>query len=656
MFTVHYLSLTVRHSHRFLLIALIKAKANPIIRPTPDNYIHQIKVFIVVIKFSKIFALIIFTGFIFGSGTALSKSDTGPSAAEIFGNPNYPAMSYGGYRGISRDEQPSVEDLVEDMKILSAMGVKLLRTYNTSQYLMAERLLMAIHQIKQQDPDFEMYVMLGAWVEAKGSWTTNVDHTKENIKNNTAEINKAVELANEYPDIVKAIAVGNEAMVQWATSYFVFPKTILKWVNHLQQLKKKKRLPKGIWITSSDNYESWGGKGKQYHTKDLEKLVKAVDFISAHTYPFHDSYYNQDYWGVLPHEEQLSRPEMMAGTMKRAMEYAQSQYQGVVDYVDSLGVKKPIHIGETGWASFDNISYGNSGSKAADEYKGRLYYDFMREWTDSAGISLFYFEGFDEQWKHASNPGGSENHFGLVRLNNEVKYALWDLFDEGRFDGLTRGGKPLVKSYGGDVTALLNEVLNPPFKSTMPVRKISTVNEAAVLGKPVTANTYVIANRRMKPTEDNDMSYPSAVVKLQPWEGSVGIEMSPKGVVTILTREGAQWGWGTGFEIQGKKGENLSKFKNGHLNFSIRGDSTLSFQIGYQSGRWEDGDQVNNFVEFGPDTSRKVGSRWISYKIPMSELDSGGNLKNVGNILSVLSTTRDQGKKIYLKNIYYTQD
>ena len=105
-----------------------------------------------------------------------------------------------------------------------------------------------------------MYVMLGAWVEAKGSWGDNVDHTQGNVENNTAEINKAVELANQYPDIVKAIAVGNEAMVQWATSYFVFPKTILKWVNHLQELKKKKRLSRDVWITSSDNYESWGGK------------------------------------------------------------------------------------------------------------------------------------------------------------------------------------------------------------------------------------------------------------------------------------------------------------------------------------------------------------------------------------------------------------
>ena len=43
-----------------------------------------------------------------------------------------------------------------------------------------------------------------------------------------------------YPEIVKIIAVGNEAMVNWAWSYYVKPSVILNWVNHLQDLKNKK--------------------------------------------------------------------------------------------------------------------------------------------------------------------------------------------------------------------------------------------------------------------------------------------------------------------------------------------------------------------------------------------------------------------------------
>ena len=63
-----------------------------------------------------------------------------PTAAEILGNPGYPAFSYGGYRGKSRDLAPTHEQLTEDLKILSAMGIKVLRTYNTSQYRQVERL------------------------------------------------------------------------------------------------------------------------------------------------------------------------------------------------------------------------------------------------------------------------------------------------------------------------------------------------------------------------------------------------------------------------------------------------------------------------------------------------------------------------------------
>ena len=85
----------------------------------------------------------------------------------------------------------------------------------------------------------------------------------------------------------------------------------------------------------------------------------------------------------------------------------------------------------------------------------------MRDWTNKKGISCFYFEAFDEQWKSANNPNDSENHFGLIKLNGEVKYALWNLVDAGAFKGLTRNGNALIKSYDGNKNALLQEVLTP---------------------------------------------------------------------------------------------------------------------------------------------------------------------------------------------------
>ena len=52
------------------------------------------------------------------------------TAADILGNPDYLAISYGGYRGKSRDIQPTVEQIKDDMKIIAAMGIKILRDYN----------------------------------------------------------------------------------------------------------------------------------------------------------------------------------------------------------------------------------------------------------------------------------------------------------------------------------------------------------------------------------------------------------------------------------------------------------------------------------------------------------------------------------------------
>src|SRR3970040_2433816 len=116
----------------------------------------------------------------------------------------------------------------------------------------------------------------------------------------------------------------------------------------------------------------------------------------------------------------------------------------------SIGVNKPVHIGETGWASGDSKLYANEGSKATDEYKAAVYYKLMKDWTNKAGISCFYFEAFDEQWKDGTNPLGSENHFGLINLQGQAKFALWKMVDQGTFKGLTRDGKPITKTYNGN--------------------------------------------------------------------------------------------------------------------------------------------------------------------------------------------------------------
>lgn len=392
----------------------------------------------------------------------MNKNNSGITAEAILGNPDYLAISYGGYRQNSRDIQPTITQLKDDMLILHAMGVRIIRTYNVH-LAQATNILKAIHELKQEDREFEMYVMLGAWIDAKNAWTAEPDRIRdEESERNAIEIEKAVELANQYPDIVKILAVGNEAMVHWAWDYYVEPGIILKWVTYLQDLKKKGKLPATLWITSSDNFASWGGGGEEYHKEDLNKLIKAVDYISMHTYPMHDTHYNPAFWGVPESESGLSDKEKVDAAMERSMQYAIAQYDSVVSYMHSLGVDKPVHIGESGWATVSNEFYGKDGARSIDEYKAASYYSKIRSWSKEKGISVFYFEAFDEPWKDSANPDGSENHFGLFTVDGQAKYAIWDLVDEGTFNGLTRDGNVITKTFEGDYDKMMETVLPPP--------------------------------------------------------------------------------------------------------------------------------------------------------------------------------------------------
>ena len=181
----------------------------------------------------------------------------------------------------------------------------------------------------------------------------------------------------------------------------------------------------------------------------------------------HDTHYNPQFWGIAESEENLSKLEKINAAMERARDYAKSQYRSTADYIKSLGLSKPIHIGETGWATASNSFYGPEGSKATDEYKSALYYQLMRDWTKEEKIACFYFEAFNEPWKDGQNPGGSENHFGLFDVSGKAKYVLWDLVDQNIFKGLSRGGNSISKTFNGNKEQLLNEVFLPSSKNEL---------------------------------------------------------------------------------------------------------------------------------------------------------------------------------------------
>ena len=383
------------------------------------------------------------------------------NAKDIIGNNNYPAISYGGYRGKSREVQPSIEDIKEDLQIMFAQGFRVIRTYDLH-HPFAENTLKAISELKNSDSDFEMYVMLGAWIQCKDAFTDLPIHNEEDLQGNKVEIAEAVRLAQEYQDIVKVIAVGNEAMVHWATSYHLEPKYILKWVKYLQDLKINGTINNNIWITSSDNFASWGGGSEEYHNDDLDELIRSVDYVSMHTYAFHDTYYNPVFWNLSGDLEDLSKKDIIKKAIQKAVEYELSQFNSVQEYIHGIDSSKQVHIGETGWSSVASDLYGYGGTEAADEYKLGLYYEMITDVCVAKSISCFYFSAFDEPWKDSQNENGSENHFGLFTVHGEAKYPLWKKVDQNIFDGLSRGGNPIKKTFNGDFDALLETSNLPP--------------------------------------------------------------------------------------------------------------------------------------------------------------------------------------------------
>ena len=383
------------------------------------------------------------------------------SAKQFIGNSDYPAISYGGYRGKSREQQPTINEIKEDLLIMHAQGFRVFRTYDLH-HPFAENTLKAIREIKQADSDFEMYVMLGAWIQCKDAFTENPIHEEEDFEGNKFEITEAVRLAQEYPDIVKIIAVGNEAMVHWAWSYHVPPKFVLKWVKYLQELKARGDLNDDLWVTSSDNFASWGGGSDDYHNDDLDELIRSVDFVSMHTYAFHDTHYNPSFWNLDAIPENLDKQDTIKQAMKRAVDYELNQFDSVKKYVHEIDPSKEVHIGETGWSSVASDLYGYGGTEAADEYKLGLYYQMISDICYSMSLTCFYFSAFNEPWKDSTNKNGSENHFGLFTVEGKAKYPLWEQVDNGVFNNLTRGGNPIEKTYNGNFEALLKDSNIPP--------------------------------------------------------------------------------------------------------------------------------------------------------------------------------------------------
>jgi len=312
-------------------------------------------------------------------------SETSRPTSSDLSLPHGNAICYSGYRQDQNPRTgvyPSHHEVKEDLLIL-AKNWDYLRLYDSSRH--AE---IVLDVIESESLDFK--VMLGVDLGAELSnpecpW--GADFSEETLRANRADndrqVDRAIELANRYPDSVFAVAVGNEAAVEW-TDHLV---SVDRLIEHVRKVKRAVDQP----VTSCDNYVPW--------TNKLEPLAAELDFISIHTYP------------AWEHR-----------TMVDAVEYTQENYHSVQDhYPDKLVV-----ITEAGWPTASNgrgIKPGNASEKVQAQY-----YDELLAWTAEANILTFVFEAFDEPWKGSADPLEPEKHWGLFTLDRSPKLVMQDLY------------------------------------------------------------------------------------------------------------------------------------------------------------------------------------------------------------------------------------
>jgi exo-beta-1,3-glucanase (GH17 family) len=302
----------------------------------------------------------------------------------------YKAIAYSGFREGQHPDRgegannPSYEETLEDLQILShESNFRLIRLYDSG-----ENSQMVLNVIKENNIDIK--VMLGIWLRAEISnhegcpWLTEPipdEELKKNTQLNREEIETAIRLSNEYKNIISAVNVGNEALIEW-NDHMVSEDSVIAYVKYVQENIEQP-------VTVADNFKWWADFGKQ--------LAEVVDFVSIHVYPLWEG---QD--------------------IDTGLAYSVGNYKEVIDSLPG----KQIVITELGWAT----TASEFGERASEENQLR-YYNDIYNWAEKNNVTTFFFEAFDEPWKgNPDNPNGAEKHWGIFFVDRTPKLVMKEMY------------------------------------------------------------------------------------------------------------------------------------------------------------------------------------------------------------------------------------
>lgn len=180
-------------------------------------------------------------------------------------------------------------------------------------------------------------VLVGAWI--------GFDRNK-----NAAELERAIAVANDNADVVKALIVGNEVLLRRE-------RTLTEMRTLIEYAQSKTEVP----VTYADVWEFWVRN---------DSLAKSVDFVTVHILPF---------WEDDPVD----------------IEDALKHVAAIHDEVSTHFAGRDILIGETGWPS---AGRQREASKPSRVNQARYIREFIHQAHD-LGWNYNLIEAIDQPWK-----------------------------------------------------------------------------------------------------------------------------------------------------------------------------------------------------------------------------------------------------------------
>lgn len=512
------------------------------------------------------------------------------------------AVNYSPYRTSNRDtETPTAANVLEDLNLLIAGKIRLIRLFDSSNKVAK----LTLDVIKTYNLD--MKVQLGIWINSVTSTDAHLSPAQNQAiidaakAANNAEIVRGVALAADYKEIILAVSVGNEMMVNWSAG--MDPEVMAAYINTVRSQVTQP-------VTSDDDWSFWAQTMGNTHSPT--PVLNAIDFVSMHSYPMAQTTYNQWDW----RQANVAAASRAQAMMDAAMTKLKADYAAVRSNLDRHGrTDLPIIIGETGWRAA-NTSNPDMTFRASPVNQ-KMYFDGLAAWNRAAKLSgsgpanIFYFEAFDEPWK------GGDDKWGLFTLVSNARKARCAVQD-------------LSATYTavGDSCASTAAVY---WKAAV-VQPVTASQQYTLYADDIT--TAPLASGTTPPTLGWWWGTPGEVT-MTLWAGAAITQQENSDDSSVSASERAHylrfvpdastsWGWG-GTLILNPIAPNLIEAMDlsqmRFLNFSVKTDYAGRLEVGFVTGRSTDSSAFEVFMQLASGQYGYVNNgAWHNVKIPVADI------------------------------------